>query len=172
MLDFVLGSNQFVCRKCKCIMQKNLHFERRICDMESKEVFSWDDEIEIVKQDYIELEPGEYPFTVQNITRSYFDGSDKIPACHEMDVELLVETPDGDAIVHDRFYFCRKMLFKISSFAMTLGLARVGDRLKIDWPALRGRSGRARISTREYKNRLYNQIDRYIIPEEDECRAF
>ena len=89
-----------------------------------------------------------------------------------MDVELLVETPDGDAIVHDRFYFCRKMLFKISSFAMTLGLARVGDRLKIDWPALRGRSGRARISTREYKNRLYNQIDRYIIPEEDECRAF
>ena len=22
MLDFMLGSNQFVCRKCKCIMQK------------------------------------------------------------------------------------------------------------------------------------------------------
>lgn len=32
--------------------------------MESKEVFSWDDEIEIIKQEYIELEPGEYPFTV------------------------------------------------------------------------------------------------------------
>ena len=133
--------------------------------METSTAFSWDDAFEVVEEpEYITLPPGEYTFVLQDTSLTEFAGSDKLPPCPMAETLLRVDTENGPAMVKDRLYYCSKMKYKISSFLRTLGLAKAGDTVKIDWTKLTGRTGHAKISTREYNGRTFNQVDRYVVP--------
>ena len=136
--------------------------------MELNDVLSFDEAIEIMDEpEYLELAPGEYDFTVRDVAFSTYEGSSKIPSCPMVEARLSVVTDEGETEIIDRFYYCRKMRYKLSSFARTLGLARVGDKITIEWKKLITNQGRARISLREYNGKKYNQIDRYIVPTDE-----
>ena len=63
-------------------------------NIEEIRTFDWDDEIEV--DDSFELLPdGDYTFTVVNVERGRFDGSEKMPACNMATVSFKVQGKDA-----------------------------------------------------------------------------
>ena len=55
-------------------------------------------------------------------------------------------------------------MWKITEFFVCLGMGQVGQKFKTDWPATRGRTGRLQLSNRDYNEKKYNQIDKFLAP--------
>lgn len=135
--------------------------------MEEKETFTWDEEFTVCEvPEFVCLPKGVYEFTIVESSLGRFNGSDKLPPCDMAEVRIAVEGDEGKADITDRFYCCKKMKYKLSSFLQTIGLVHAGDRIMIDWPKLVGRKGRVSLSKREYNGREYNQVDFYVLPKD------
>ena len=72
------------------------------------EAIGWDDPVE-KGQDYILLPEGEYDFVIESFERSWFDGSEKAPACTKAELKLKVETPEGICILNESLLLYNKM---------------------------------------------------------------
>ena len=88
--------------------------------MERNDVLSFDEAIEIMD------EPNIWNWHRVNMISPYgrafstYEGSNKIPSCPMVEARLSVVTDEGETEIIDRFYYCRKMRYKLSSFARTL----------------------------------------------------
>lgn len=68
--------------------------------------------------------PGEYEFEVEKIKgREYTPKpSSRIGKCAQIDLQLRVETPEGDVRVFDRLYSDPLTLWKMTAFAKSIGI--------------------------------------------------
>lgn len=115
---------------------------------------------------YKVAKPGEYVFQVEKATGKEYTPklTSKIKKCAEIDLQLRVETPEGDVRVFDRLYSDPTTIWKMTSFAKCIGVFRSGmtpgDLLK----ACNGAIGKAYIklspATAQYAER--NEVGRYI----------
>lgn len=128
---------------------------------ENREI-AWGEEIVGEEQQYVLLPEGEYDFIVDGV--QYMRKTIENVTCGYSEIVCRVKTQYGDVIVKTNIKLVQKMMWKITEFFVCIGMGRVGEKFKTDWPATRGRSGRLKISNREYNGKKYNQVDRFIAP--------
>ena len=129
------------------------------------EALDWDSEIE-KESEFTLLPDGEYPFTVINMERQRFDGSEKMAPCPMAKITIEINTREGSATIFDRLMLNKKMEWKLSSFFGSIGQKKHGDKLKMDWGRVVGSTGHAKIGTREYNGKKYNEIRSYVYAED------
>lgn len=129
----------------------------------------WEDEIENEGSPRVVLEPGEYPFTVQSFERARFAGSEKVPPCPQAIVHLQISAPEGPVPMNVNLFLHTCFEWKLCQFFTSLGLRQHGEKLRMNWAAVAGRSGRCKITKRTYKDRNgtdreANNVDEFLDP--------
>jgi hypothetical protein len=132
---------------------------------------SWDDEIENDGNEYTLLPAGDYAFTVVGLDRERHAGSEKLPPCNKAVVHLKFDGGAcGTTTVKENLFLHTKTEGILCSFFTSIGQRQHGDRTKMDWSAVVGSTGRAKLGTREWKNDAgetiqMNQVKKYHAPD-------
>lgn len=131
----------------------------------------WDTPIksEPKKSEYKVAKEGTYEFQVERVTgKEYVPGpSSKIGRCAEIDLQLRVETPEGDIRVFDRLYSDPLTIWRMTAFAKCVGIfaefMTPGDLLN----KANGTIGKAFIKYVPAKGEWAekNEVGRYLEPE-------
>lgn len=133
--------------------------------MEQNRALNWDDEI-TQESSFTLLPEGEYNFKVTNFERAWYDGSDKIPPCNKAIITIKIETPQGDAEIKENFFLTTKTEGLLSAFFTCIGQKKKGEPLRMNWNKVIGSTGRVKIGTREYNGNTYNQVKRWLSPDD------
>lgn len=136
----------------------------------------WDDDATTATSEFTVLEPGTYTFRVEEFQRSEYDGSDKIPACHEADVTISCANADGaQARLTVRFFIVTSMQWKMTQFLKACGTlppdSPDGTSFKPGqlFKASVGRTGRCVVSKRRFtgrdgNEREANDVREFVVP--------
>ena len=125
----------------------------------------WEDQIENDGPEFILLPPGDYSFTVVDVERDRFKGSDKLPPCPMAIVHLMIETDEGTTVIRHRLYLHTRTEGLLCAFFKAIGQRQTGEKLKMDWPKAKGATGRAKVGTRTYEGKEYNEIKSFLDPQ-------
>lgn len=134
----------------------------------------WEGTIEEDGSEYVLLEPGVYPFMVKSYDRKRYSpkAGSKIPACNQAVVHLIVRAPDGrEAEVQTNLFLTKSQEWTLSAFFRSIGLKKRGEKLVMNWNAAPGRTGWVEIDNREYRDRKYNEVRRFIDPDKAPAEA-
>lgn len=135
---------------------------------ENVTAYQYDDVIDIENASAA-LPDGDYDFTVESVSYARYNGraSEKIPAnCCVVDV--LLRTAQG--AVRTNFKLCSTFNWLIAAFFRSIGMRDENGKLRMDWKAAVGRSGRMRVRTREYIGsdgaaHTVSDVDKYYAPQ-------
>ena len=120
---------------------------------------------DVEEQEYVLLPPGEYEFTVDSVEYGDYNGSSKIPACGSVKVNINVDTEAGRAFLTNNFYICKECAGLIAAFWKSIGELKDGQKtFTPDWDTIKGKTGIVKTTQREYKGKLYNNVDRFVAP--------
>ena len=134
--------------------------------MADTNILGWDDTIENDGGEYIVLPEGDYPFTVTSFERGSFPGGAKIPACNKAVLTLTVEHEGTSVNVKTDIILYKTIEWKISAFFRCIGLKKHGEKLKMKWGEVVGRTGRAHFKPRDGRDgRQFNDVDRFLDPD-------
>lgn len=126
------------------------------------EELGWDDEI-VEESSFVILKPGKYSFTVRNLERGRFEGSDKMGPCNKATIELSIFNEQGqEAMVREQLLLNRKMEWKLSEFFISIGQKKHGEPLKMNWSKVLGSTGRCEIKNEEYNGNTYNRVKKFL----------
>ena len=142
----------------------------------------WDDEVsasdadENQQQDeFVVLPKGTYPCTVMKIERGSFKGSSKLPPCNKVKLGIIIDGGElGRGWADHNFYMHRSTLWKIYQFMEAIGLRQKGDTTAsaIPWSKVeKGMTCRCTIHPREWDGKDYNEVDKWLPPEQDAAAA-
>lgn len=121
---------------------------------ENERVLNWDDEIQDSGPDFITLPAGDYNFTVDKFERARHKGSANLPACPMALLTLKVDGGDkGTATVMHRLFLHSKTEGFLSSFFEAIGQKQEGERVRMNWNAVFGAKGRAKLEVNRYKDK-------------------
>lgn len=141
---------------------------------EMERELNWDDEIE-KESNFVELPEGDYDFTIDHYERGRSQGTDNIPASNMAIVFFNVKAPDGrETTIRENFILHTKLEWKLSELFRSVGLKKEGEKLRMNWNALPGLKGRARISLDPDKkdpSKKYNHIKKMYPFEEKKFKA-
>ena len=141
----------------------------------------WDDEVSEQDADdgggngFVVLPPGNYTFTVKKKELGKFNGSEKLPPCNQVKIEIIVDGGDkGKAYVYHRFYMHTKMLWKIYAFMESIGVRKKGDApSSVPWKKVtKDLTGTCHIKIKKIDRGQHagedaNEVDKWIAPTED-----
>jgi hypothetical protein len=140
----------------ECKMAENAGYE-----------LGWDDPIGKESPEFVVLPEGDYDFEVIDFERARHNGSEKLPPCGKAIIHIKIEGEQGVSVIrHNLFMYstCEGML---SEFFMGIGQRKKGQKeYKMNWNAVKGAKGRAKVGIREYNGNKYNEIKRFYEPEE------
>ena len=126
----------------------------------------WDSEIS-AESSFTVLPEGEYPFKVISFEREFHNGSEKLPPCPKAKLKIEIDgEKKGTSSVFHNLFISRKTEGLLCEFFTSIGLKKPGEPLKMNWQAVYGASGRCKISVREYNGNAYNEIKKFLKPEE------
>ena len=128
------------------------------------------------------LPNGTYPFVIEDVERTYVSDKPKADGkvsnyagCPMANVTVRItgKAEDGEEIEvtrHENFILHKKFQWKISQLFISAGLAKQGEQLRMNWPALISRGGQCEVSVSEFTKKdgtkgQSNQIDRFCDPE-------
>ncbi len=142
----------------------------------------WDDEIENEGGggDYVTLPAGtEAAFEVVGFTRERHTPKEggKLPACNKAVVELHFDGfSDGQTIKENLFLHTMTEGILCAFFA-SIGQRQHGEKSTMNWGAVMGSKGRAKLEVREYTDndgnpRTINQVKRFLDPEKSEGAGY
>ena len=96
------------------------------------------------------LPDGDYDFTISKITRGRYEGSDKMPACNSVTVELTVWGAQDKVTLTERFFLVKKFEWKLSQFFLSIGVKKHGEPLVMRWN-IEGYRGKCKVYIDHYK---------------------
>ena len=99
---------------------------------------------------FVLLPEGDYDFTVNKVTRGRYEGSDKMPACNSVSVELTVWGAQDKAVITERFFLVRKFEWKLSQFFLSIGVKKHGEPLCMRWN-IEGMRGKCKVYIDKYQ---------------------
>lgn len=114
---------------------------------------------------YKVAKPGKYTFQVEKVTAKEFNPkpTSKIKnKCAEIDLQLRVETDDGDVTVFDRLYSDPSTIWKMTAFAKSIGVFKPGMTPGMLMRQCQDGIGKAEIGVREYNGKEQNEVKSYI----------
>ncbi|MBO1909677.1 hypothetical protein [Sporosarcina sp. 6E9] len=132
----------------------------------------WDDEIVNDGPEFIVLPAGDYNFTVAGFKRGRFQGSEKMPACNQANLELKIQSPEnGEVTVFHRLLLHTRTEGFLSNFFTGIGQKKKGEPLRMNWNAVVGSTGRCKLIINKYTDkegneRTNNQVDTFYDPAE------
>lgn len=135
--------------------------------MTQERELGWDDEIEKDGGDFILLPAGDYFFTVVKFERGRFAGSTKMPACNQATLELKINSPEhGEVTIFHRIMLHTKTEGFLSNFFTGIGQKKTGEKLRMNWNAVVGASGKCKVLINKYFNKnneekTNNQVDTF-----------
>lgn len=141
--------------------------------MADAKFLEWDSEITQDTQEFVLLPEGDYPFMVQGLEKTIYDGpSEKIGhGCPMAILKIVVGTDDNHTSVTDKLYLSTSMEWKLGQFFRAIGQKTHGKAYKMDWNNVIGKQGLCHVKVRNYTGsdgqpKQTNQIDKYL-----ECEA-
>lgn len=133
------------------------------------QVLGWDSKIDNPDEGDFTLFPdGIYPFSVTKFERGRHEASDNLPECPMAKVYLEFDGGPqlGTTTVMHRLFLHTKTQGMLAQFFKGIGLRKHGEPLVLDWNAIHGRKGYAKLGTRKYNNEDYQKIKKFIPPED------
>lgn len=129
----------------------------------------WEDEIENDSPEYITLPEGEYPFTVTGFERGRYQPGpkSKLPPCNMAVLTIELLSPEGFTVpVKDKLYLHSSTEGFLCEFFTSIGQRKHGERVRMNWNAVTGAKGRAKVGIREYQKdgetHTINEIKKYL----------
>lgn len=101
---------------------------------------------------FVLLPEGDYDFTVSKITRGRHQGSEKMPACNCVTVELTVWGQEDRTTVTERLFLVKKFEWKLSQFFLSIGLKKHGEPLNMRWN-IEGMRGKCRVYVDKFQKK-------------------
>ncbi len=106
------------------------------------------------------LPEGDYDFEVEKVDRAYVktDGGSKYAGAPMAQVTFIIRGRDESgepAEVHrmENFILHTNFVWKLSQLFVSVGLAKNGETLKMNWAALPTRTGKCHVKVRTYKKK-------------------
>ena len=128
----------------------------------------WTDTIE-KEGSFVELPEGDYDFVIDHYERGRSKGSDKLPACNMAIVFFRITGPEGESVmIRENFILHTRLEWKLSELFASVGLKKKGEPLSMNWPALIGQRGCARVTLvpdRNDPSKKFNHIGK-LYPKE------
>lgn len=133
-------------------------------NMNEERELGWDDEITAEAQEFIILPEGEYDFIIKKpVERGRKQATDKMPACNKATVTITVMHEGREVNIPTVLLLHSRTEWKLSQFFECIGLKKKGEPLRMQWNAIVGTKGRAKINTREYNGNKYNNVQEFVI---------
>lgn len=126
--------------------------------------YGWDDTIENDGPEIVTLPEGDYDFEVIDFERARHAGSAKLPPCNKAVVHIRVTAPEGVSLIRHQLFLHSKTEGLLCEFFTGIGQRRKGERLAMNWNAVKGARGRCKLGIRTYEGREYNEIKRFYEP--------
>ena len=123
----------------------------------------WDETITQDAKEFTILPEGDYPFMVKSVEKSRFNGSEKMPACYQANINIAIKSaldPDGEVIVKFNLLLHSKVEWRISEFFASIGLKKKGQPLRMNWN-IAGLSGTCKVAPKLYNDSQYNDIKKF-----------
>lgn len=133
---------------------------------------SWDSEIEN-DSSFTLLPEGDYDFVITDFERKRFEGSAKMSPCPQAALSIKLfdradPSKDSTTVTHNLFlnYKCEGLLCE---FFTAIGDRKHGEKLKPNWGAVIGKSGRCKVGVRRWtgkdgSEKQSNEIKRFYEP--------
>lgn len=142
--------------------------------MKSNGVMDWDDPILTDgEHTYIELPEGDYTFTVTELERGWYKGSDKVPEGPKATIHIAIDSEQGKADSRFDLILNSAFTWKMANFFRCIGMKKHGEPMtSMKWGDVIGKRGRAHIKPRPFtdKNgmtRHANDVDRFFDYDEE-----
>ena len=131
----------------------------------------WDDEIVKDEPEFVLLEEGDYNFTVSHFERARHEPKPggKIPACNKAIVYFDVQGNDGETLqLKVDYLMWGTMEWKLGELFAGLGMKKKGEKLKLNWTAIPGKTGRCHVVQKPGKEagKVFNNISK-IYPKDE-----
>lgn len=137
---------------------------------------SWDDEIQ-QESSWILLPDGDYKFTVEKFNRARHNGSEKVPPCPKAIVSFRVFDGKGNStLITENLFLHTSMEWKLSEFFASIGMKQKGEKARMNWNEVYGKSGVCHVKIHNYKKKdnsdgQKNQINK-LYPTYDQPQIF
>lgn len=128
--------------------------------------FDWDSEIEKESPDFVVLPEGEYEFEVISFERARYAGGEKLPPCNQAKLKLQITTPEGITTINHNMFLHSRCEGILSAFFNCIGQKKHGEKVKMNWGSVIGSKGRAKVGVKTYNEKQYNEVKRFLDPEE------
>lgn len=136
----------------------------------NEQAFDWNSRIEN-DNNFVLIPPGVYRYTVSAIGRHHHGGSEKLPPCPKAEVTITIEHEDERHDVKSNLFLHPKCEGLLCAFFTSVGMRKSGEPLTMDFPGSIGRVGYAEISIRKYNDKEYNEVKKFLSPEEGAKKA-
>lgn len=122
----------------------------------------------VIKNDgeFIIVPPDDYNFVVKGFDRTRFNGSEKMPPCNQVTVDIAVNYNGQEVIIKHKLFLHTKVEGLLSAFFRGIGQKKKGEPLKMNWSKVTGSTGRCKIGTRTYNGNEYNEIKKFYPKDE------
>lgn len=132
---------------------------------------SWDDQIEHDGLEFVTLPEGDYDFEVIDFERARHNGSDKLPPCNKAIIHIKIQGPEGVAVIKHNLFLHSITEGMLCAFFTAIGQRKKGEKVSMNWNAVVGSGGRAKIGVRKWKNdegkeMVFNEIKKFYEPAE------
>ncbi len=131
---------------------------------------SWDDPIENDSPEFVVLPEGDYDFEVIEFERGRHNGSEKLPPCNKAVVHIKIEGKEGVSIIRHNLFLHTKTEGMLCAFFTAIGQRQKGEKVTMNWNAVVGSKGRAKVGIRTWKNdngqeMTFNEIKKFYEPQ-------
>jgi len=131
----------------------------------------WNDPIENDSPDFVVLPEGDYDFEVIDFERGRHPGSEKLPPCNKAIVYIKIEGPEGVSIIKHNLFLHSITEGMLCAFFTGIGQRKKGERINMNWNAVVGSKGRAKVGIRKWTNdegkeMIFNEIKKFYEPAE------
>ncbi|HEO7013306.1 TPA: hypothetical protein VBD25_001293 [Streptococcus agalactiae] len=128
--------------------------------------FGWDDTIQEDAKEFINLQPGDYVFTVTDFERARHtpnpQNPGKLPACNKAVISLEIEIDEGVASLKHNLFLHSSTEGMLSAFFGAIGQKKHGEPLKMNWNTVVGATGVCSVKNRTYNDNVYNEVKSMI----------
>ena len=132
--------------------------------------FDWNSQIENDGPDFIVLPEGDYDYEIVNFERGRHAGSEKLPPCNKAIVHIKIEAPEGTTTIRHNLFLHSNTEGLLCSFFAGIGQRKKGERITMNWNAVVGSKGRAKVGIHKWTNDdgkefTSNQIVKFYEPQ-------
>ncbi len=126
----------------------------------------WDSNITRSEGEFVVLPVGDYGFEVVNFERGQHNGSEKLPPCKKVTLQLRVKDATGQSVtVRENLFLYSTQMNKLCAFFESIGQGPDAQgNIRMNWNAVIGSKGRVNLGIREYNGKKYNEVKRFLKP--------